>query len=125
MTLILPHLDLAKGISRDRENQRLEELYSMGVLDRSSDERFVRYTELAARSLQAPIAAVVLVDRDRLVFKAVHGRVSREVRRDASFAAPMPAASFAGAAASRSARSASWTLESAASRRPTPRSSPI
>ena len=87
MTLILPHLDLAKGISRDRENQRLEELYSMGVLDRSSDERFVRYTELAARSLQAPIAAVVLVDRDRLVFKAVHGRVSRQVRRDASFAA--------------------------------------
>jgi EAL domain-containing protein (putative c-di-GMP-specific phosphodiesterase class I)/GGDEF domain-containing protein len=87
MTLILPHLHPAGGPIPDREKKRLEELYSMDVLDTSSDERFNKYTELATRCLDAPIASVILVDQNRLVFKAVHGPVIQDVDRESSFAA--------------------------------------
>lgn len=86
MTLILPQLSSAGGPIPDREKQRLEELYSMDVLDASSDERFNKYTELATSCLDVPIASVILVDRDRLVFKAIHGQVIQEVDPESSFA---------------------------------------
>ena len=86
MTLILPQLDLSKTKSSDREKKRLEELYSMDVLDASSNERFSDYTKLATTVVDAPFASVVLVDKDRLVYKAVYGRDISDVAREASFA---------------------------------------
>jgi EAL domain-containing protein (putative c-di-GMP-specific phosphodiesterase class I)/GGDEF domain-containing protein len=88
VTLILPKLNLASEPLPDHEKLRLEELYSMDVLDVSSDERFNRYTELVTSVLSAPIAAIVLMHEDRLIFKALHGRDLRQaIDREVSFAA--------------------------------------
>lgn len=84
MTLILPQLDPDSGQIPDEVKKRLEELYSLDILDTSSEERFGRYTELATNVLDAPYASAVLIDEDRLIFKAVS--VSGKVDRDHSFA---------------------------------------
>lgn len=86
MTLILPHIDPDIGRVPDQIKKGLEEIYSLGALDLSSDERFGRYTELATDVLGAPFVSAVLVDKDRLVTKGVGGSIGREIDRDASFA---------------------------------------
>jgi EAL domain-containing protein (putative c-di-GMP-specific phosphodiesterase class I)/GGDEF domain-containing protein len=86
VTLILPQLNLAAPPVPDREKLRLEDLYSMDVLDTSSDERFNKYTELATSVLDVPIAAVILMRQNKLVFKALHGDVLRDIDRESSFA---------------------------------------
>ena len=86
MTLILPQLNLASAPLPDREKLRLEELYSMHAFDASSDERFNSFTQLVTSVFDAPIAAVVLVDGDRLIFKALHGDVPHDIDRELSFA---------------------------------------
>ncbi|CAA9340547.1 MAG: diguanylate cyclase/phosphodiesterase (GGDEF & EAL domains) with PAS/PAC sensor(s) [uncultured Gemmatimonadetes bacterium] len=49
---------------------RLAELRATGLLDSPADEAFDRFTRLAARLLNAPIALVSLVDADRQFFKS-------------------------------------------------------
>jgi diguanylate cyclase (GGDEF)-like protein len=87
MTLILPQLGPVQARLAGDEQKRLEELYSMGVLDASSDARFDYYTELATNVLKMPMASVVLVDKEKLVFKSVRGRSVSKTPRDLSFAA--------------------------------------
>jgi GAF domain-containing protein len=69
----------------DNEEARLESLYRLGLLDTPREDRFDRLTQLAARALDAPIAAITLVDRDRQWFKSTYGLDLRETPRDESF----------------------------------------
>jgi two-component system cell cycle sensor histidine kinase/response regulator CckA len=52
---------------------RLEALHRSGLLDSPPEESFDRLTRLASVLLQAPIAVVSLVDRDRQYFKSCVG----------------------------------------------------
>ena len=66
------------------EASRISELQGLGILDTSTEERFDRYTRLAARLFDVPIALVSLVDSDRQWFKSRVGLEVRETSRDIS-----------------------------------------
>src|SRR5829696_2640658 len=53
--------------------KRLSALEKTGLLDSEPDERFDGLARVAARALDAPVAMVTLVDRDRQFFKACIG----------------------------------------------------
>lgn len=75
----------AKIAKNENEAARLEELYSLGLLDSLSDMRFDQFTKLAAEIFSVPIALVSLVDAGRQWFKSAHGLEVRETPRDISF----------------------------------------
>jgi GAF domain-containing protein len=56
-----------------RNLQRLSALHRTGLLDSPSEEAFDRYTRLASRTLDAPVALISLVDADRQFFKSARG----------------------------------------------------
>lgn len=66
------------------EAQRLRDLYSLKVLDTEAEQRFDRYTQLAADLFKVPIALVSLVDEDRQWFKSATGTELRETERSIS-----------------------------------------
>ncbi len=55
------------------EKARLDELHSIGLLDTDREERFDRYTRLAAKIFDVPIVLISLVDEDRLWIKSSLG----------------------------------------------------
>ncbi|MDG2521613.1 HWE histidine kinase domain-containing protein [Caulobacter segnis] len=55
------------------EADRLRALYDMGILDSEPDPRFDRIVRTAAAVFRCPRAAIVLIDADRLWFKAQVG----------------------------------------------------
>ncbi|HEX8274298.1 MAG TPA: PAS domain S-box protein [Longimicrobiaceae bacterium] len=59
--------------SRAPEVDRLAALRRTGLLDTPPEEAFDRLTRLASRILEAPVALVSLVDRDRQFFKSAVG----------------------------------------------------
>ncbi|WP_273205544.1 GAF domain-containing protein [Marinobacter subterrani] len=67
------------------EAHRLSALDELALLDTPPEERFDRLTRLAARTLDAPIALVSLVDSNRQWFKSRHGLDAPETARDVSF----------------------------------------
>ncbi len=69
------------------EAERVESLHAIGLLDTPPEERFDRIARLAARTLEAPMALVSLVDADRQWFKACVGVDLRETPRSMSFCA--------------------------------------
>jgi DNA-binding response OmpR family regulator len=69
------------------EATRIEALYRLNLLDTEAEERFDRHTRIAAAALEAPIALVSLVDRERQWFKSRHGLDTRETPRDMAFCA--------------------------------------
>jgi diguanylate cyclase (GGDEF)-like protein len=69
------------------EIQRLRDLERQGVLDHPGDEHFDRLVTLTASVLDAPIALISLVDRDRQWFLARHGLEIRETPRPMAFCA--------------------------------------
>src|SRR5690242_10793544 len=69
------------------EAQRLATLHSLNVLDTPAEERFERITRLACQALEAPIAAISLLDEDRQWFKSVRGLDMLETPRNISFCA--------------------------------------
>lgn len=69
------------------EKERLEELYSLGLLDTASELRFDRYTSLVAELFGFPIVLVTFVDRNRQWFKSSRGLDIKETSRDISFCA--------------------------------------
>jgi phosphoribosyl 1,2-cyclic phosphodiesterase/CheY-like chemotaxis protein len=69
------------------EEQRLLALHSMQVLDTPAEERFDRYTRIAAGLFDVPIALVSLVDRERQWFKSRHGLDATETPRETAFCA--------------------------------------
>jgi PAS domain S-box-containing protein len=81
-------------VSDDRqEADRLAALRALGVLEGSPNEpRFLRFTRLAARIFDAPKAALVLVDEERIWRKAYVGYTSPEAPREGDLAARVVAA---------------------------------
>lgn len=67
------------------EEARLEAVHSLGLLDTDAEERFDRHARIAAAALDAPIALVTLVDRDRQWFKSHLGFDFSETPRDMGF----------------------------------------
>ncbi|RYL33889.1 hypothetical protein EOL21_27595, partial [Klebsiella pneumoniae] len=60
-------------MTNHKEENRLLSLYSMGILDTKSEERFDRLTRIATKLFDVPIALVSLIDRDRQWFKSCYG----------------------------------------------------
>src|SRR5262245_38724444 len=75
---------IAPPLSPD-EPLRLKSLRATKQLDTPLEERFERITRLARRLLQAPIAAISLVDADRQWFKSIQGGAICETDRTISF----------------------------------------
>ena len=71
----------------DDEALRLATLLRLAVLDTAPEERFDRYTRLAARLFGVPMAAVSLVDAERQWFKSSVGLDIAESRRADAFCA--------------------------------------
>lgn len=67
------------------EEERLDAVHRLGLLDTEAEERFDRHTRIAAAALDAPIALVTLVDRDRQWFKSHLGFDFSETPRDIGF----------------------------------------
>ena len=67
------------------EQARLEALHRLNVLDTEAEDRFDRLVDLAALTLQMPIALVSLVDKDRQWFKARIGTTLSGSSRESSF----------------------------------------
>ena len=67
------------------EEQRLEELYSLRLLDSAAELRFDRYTDLVASVFGFPIVLISLVDCDRQWFKSRLGWNKTQCPRDISF----------------------------------------
>jgi diguanylate cyclase (GGDEF)-like protein len=67
------------------EAARLSALHETGLLDTEAEERFDRYTRLASRLFDVPIALVTLVDSDRQWFKSRVGLAASQTSRDISF----------------------------------------
>ena len=55
------------------EEERIKALHALGMLDTAREDRFDRFTRLAAASFGVPIALVSLVDTDRQWFKSCVG----------------------------------------------------
>ncbi|MBT8484560.1 MAG: response regulator [Phycisphaerales bacterium] len=69
------------------EPARLDALARLEILDTPSEAGFDRIARLAARLLEAPIAAISLVDREREWFKACVGTDTRQADRAIAFCA--------------------------------------
>jgi PAS domain S-box-containing protein len=67
------------------EEERLTALYALDILDTAAEPSFDKIVRMAARLMDAPIALVSLVDRNRQWFKAKCGLAASETSRDFSF----------------------------------------
>ena len=67
------------------EEERLASLRDLRILDTGSDEAFDRLTQLVVGALGVPIAAITLVDEDRVWRKSHFGLGVKETRREGSF----------------------------------------
>lgn len=67
------------------EAERLEALRGFAVLDTPAEAAFDRFTRLAARLFDVPMALVTLVDSERQWFKSAVGLGGTHTSRDASF----------------------------------------
>lgn len=67
------------------EEERLAAVYRLGLLDTDAEERFDRHVRIAAAALDAPIALVTLIDRERQWYKAHYGFDFSETSRDMGF----------------------------------------
>ena len=67
------------------EEARVQALHALGMLDTPQEDRFDRFTRLAAAAFRVPIALVTLVDRERQWFKSHVGVAWRETPRALAF----------------------------------------
>ncbi|TWX66930.1 sensor domain-containing diguanylate cyclase [Colwellia sp. C1TZA3] len=67
------------------EECRLASLNALKILDTDPEERFDRFTRLAKKIFNVPIALVTLVDKDRQWFKSSVGLDAKETPREISF----------------------------------------
>jgi len=67
------------------EEARVQALHALGLLDTPQEDRFDRFTRLAAAAFRVPIALVTLVDRERQWFKSHVGIDYREMPRALAF----------------------------------------
>lgn len=71
----------------ENEVPRLKELNDLDILDMSKEERFDRYTELAADIFNIPVAIITLIDKDYQWFKSCFGASMTGTPRDLAFCA--------------------------------------
>ena len=71
----------------DDEASRLAALHALRLLDTPREERFDRYTRLAAGMADVPVALISLVDEERQWFKSCFGFDIEETSREISFCA--------------------------------------
>ena len=69
------------------EEARLRALRESGLLDTAPEERFDRFTRIAAALFEVPIAFISLVDKERQWFKSRKGIDVTETPRDQAFCA--------------------------------------
>jgi GAF domain-containing protein len=69
----------------DNETKRLSALYSLGLLDTPTEQRFDYITEKAKQYFDVAYALITLVDLDRQWFKSSQGLATAETSRDISF----------------------------------------
>ncbi len=69
------------------EEQRLRSLQETGLMDSAAEERFDRFTRIAAALFEVPIALITLVDEKRQWFKSRKGIDATETPRDQAFCA--------------------------------------
>ena len=69
----------------ENEVRRVAALHGLGILDTPREDRFDRYTCVAAQIFDVPIALISLVDRDRQWFKSAKGLDVEETPRNSSF----------------------------------------
>ncbi len=69
------------------EARRLAALHALGVLDSDPEEEFDRLAAAAARLLDAPVAAISLIDAQRQWLKSSVGVELKEIPRDIAFCA--------------------------------------
>jgi diguanylate cyclase len=67
------------------EVARQKDLWSLRLLDSPKEEHLDVITQLAAQSLNMPVALITLVDRHRQWFKSTYGWEATETSRDVSF----------------------------------------
>ncbi len=67
------------------EEERQAAVERLGLLDTPEEERFDRHARIAAAALDAPIALVSLIDRDRQWYKSHYGFDFSETSRDVGF----------------------------------------
>lgn len=67
------------------ETARLNELWSLSVLDTEPEKRFDQLTALVGDIFDVPFALVSLVDDERQWFKSIHGLSTKQTPRDISF----------------------------------------
>lgn len=67
------------------EQKRLQELYSLELLDTSYEEEFDEIVRIASKICNAPMSVVTLLDSQRQWFKAKVGMEDDETGRDVSF----------------------------------------
>lgn len=70
-----------------RESERLSAMRALNLLDTAPEERFDRFTRIAAALFDAPVSLVTLVDENRQWFKSCIGIEQCETSRDVSFCA--------------------------------------
>ncbi|WP_419897265.1 putative bifunctional diguanylate cyclase/phosphodiesterase [Roseomonas sp. USHLN139] len=69
----------------DPDSARLAVLYRLGLLDGPDSADFDALVDLAAARFACPIVLLVLLDRDRLWFQAMHGLGVRQIPRAEAF----------------------------------------
>lgn len=67
------------------EQKRLQELYSLELLDTPYEEEFDEIVRIASKICNAPMSVVTLLDSQRQWFKAKVGDIASETSRDVSF----------------------------------------
>jgi diguanylate cyclase (GGDEF)-like protein len=67
------------------EEERLQAVRSLGLIDTDPEERFDRFTRLAKRAFNVPVAIVSLIEAERQWFKSVKGLEVTEIERNISF----------------------------------------
>ncbi len=72
-------------LSLKQESERLEALYTYGILDTAPEAEYDQLVELASDIAGVPVSLVTLVDRDRQWFKARRNFKQAETSRDISF----------------------------------------
>ncbi len=71
----------------ENESERLQALRALNLVEASGDERFDRYTRIAAALFDVPYALVSIVDDERQWFKSTYGTDIAQTPREVSFCA--------------------------------------
>lgn len=71
MIALIPHV--MENMNSSREGERIAALRQYNILDTPPDDRFDRFTRLAAQATGSPLALISFVDSDRIWFKSVYG----------------------------------------------------